>query len=246
MRYQFLEGDQVGDPTGSAWSEYGSFDSYGHKQGWKLSWRIREELASLANRIKALLEAGWEEITVVTDHGWLLLPGGLPKVDMPKFLTATRWGRCAALEASAIPKVQTVPWTWNPSVRVAMAPGISCFKAGTEYAHGSLSLQECLVPTITVKSASPATRITIRSVAWRRLVCKVQVEGDFAGCQVDLRGKPADPSSSMADQQEARPVGIDGVGTVYADDSHSGSAAVVVVIDVDGKVLAKHPTAVGG
>jgi hypothetical protein len=50
-----------------------------------------------------LLDTGWQEVVVVTDHGWLLMPGGLPKVDMPKFLTSTRWGRCAALQTSAEP-----------------------------------------------------------------------------------------------------------------------------------------------
>ena len=40
----------------------------------------------------ALLEAGWREVRVVTDHGWLLLPGGLPKVDLPEHLTVVRKG----------------------------------------------------------------------------------------------------------------------------------------------------------
>ncbi len=41
----------------------------------------------LLERIEALLGAGWREVRVVTDHGWLWLPGGLPKVDLPKYLT---------------------------------------------------------------------------------------------------------------------------------------------------------------
>lgn len=245
MRYQFLDGDQTGDPSGAAWCEHGSLDRYGHDHGYKLAWRIREELDGLAARIGALLDAGWQEVVVVTDHGWLLLPGGLPKVDMPKFLTATRWGRCAALEASANPRVQTVPWTWNPAVRVAIAPGISCFKAGTVYAHGSLSIQECLVPMLTIRSAAAVQRVFIKSVAWRGLVCKVTIEGDFAACKVDLRGKPADADSSMTDKKEARPIGADGVATVYADDQHEGAAAAVVVIDPEGRIIAKHPTTIG-
>jgi len=28
---------------------------------------------------------------VVTDHGWLLMPEGLPKVELPAYLAATKW-----------------------------------------------------------------------------------------------------------------------------------------------------------
>ena len=45
-----------------------------------------------------LLEAGWKEVRVVTDHGWLLMPKGLPKSELPKYLTATRWRRCAVVK----------------------------------------------------------------------------------------------------------------------------------------------------
>ena len=35
-------------------------------------------------RVESLLAAGWREVRIVTDRGWLLLPGGLPKTDLPK------------------------------------------------------------------------------------------------------------------------------------------------------------------
>ena len=34
-----------------------------------------------------LLDAGWQQVVVVTDHGWLYVPGGLPKVELPYYLT---------------------------------------------------------------------------------------------------------------------------------------------------------------
>lgn len=243
---QVLDQHQTGDSSKPAWSEFGSIDNYGHKQGWKLAWRVQEEVVALCARVIALLEAGWDEVRIVTDHGWLLLPGGLPKIDMPKFLTATRWGRCASLAEGANVSVQTVPWEWNPAVHVAVAPGINCFKAGTEYAHGSLSLQECLIPVITVRAGAAAQNVTIKSVLWRRLVCKVTLEGQFAGCSVDVREKSADPESSMADQKQPRPIDVDGGATIYADDSYQGSATTLVVIAPDGRVLKKQPTTVGG
>jgi len=37
---------------------------------------------TLVSRIESLLAAGWQKYGR-TDHGWLLLPGGLPKTDLP-------------------------------------------------------------------------------------------------------------------------------------------------------------------
>ncbi len=247
---QVLGANEGGDPEGRAWTEYGSLDRMGHDQGWKLAWRIEEEVEGLAARIRGLLEAGWREVRVVTDHGWLLLPGGLPKVELPKFLTETRWGRCATLKKTATPDAVTVPWTWSAEHRVAVARGIACFKHGTEYTHGGLSVQECVVPSLVVRAAARKEgRISIKSIAWKRLVCKVVVEGEPLGHSADLRGKAADPGTSLlADPEErkARPVGTDGAATLFADDTHQGAAAVVVLLDAEGRVVAKEPTTVGG
>ena len=54
--------------------------------------RIGELLSGLVSRVEKLLEAGWKKVRIVTDHGWLLLPGGLPKSEMPGFLVETTMG----------------------------------------------------------------------------------------------------------------------------------------------------------
>src|SRR3546814_2915340 len=59
------------------------------------------QLALIVERIAELCEAGWKHIRIVTDHGWLLMPGGLPKSELPRHQTETRWGRCAVLKDSA-------------------------------------------------------------------------------------------------------------------------------------------------
>ncbi|HEN46997.1 MAG TPA: BREX-1 system phosphatase PglZ type B, partial [Mizugakiibacter sp.] len=140
--YQYVRADETGDPSGRAWTEDGEFDKLGHSLQGKLAGRVEEQVDLLLERIKSLLDAGWCEIRVVTDHGWLWLPGGLPKVDLPKYLTASRWARCAAIKGGSKVEVPTVRWHWNAHERVAVAPGIACFGAGNEYAHGGLSLQE--------------------------------------------------------------------------------------------------------
>lgn len=64
-----LKGDDTGTASGAAWTEYGSLDSLGHAEGWKLAHRVAGEVRALAERIVALLDAGWQSVQIVTDHG---------------------------------------------------------------------------------------------------------------------------------------------------------------------------------
>jgi hypothetical protein len=157
---QFLANHDTGDPTGKAWTEFGNLDSTGHAEGSGLARRIPELLVKLVERVESLLEAGWKEVRVVTDHGWLLMPKGLPKSELPKFLTATRWRRCAVVKPSASVDLPCFSWFWADDVRVACPPGIDCFMAGEEYSHGGLSLQECVVPQIVIPKSSRASTPT--------------------------------------------------------------------------------------
>jgi Leucine-rich repeat (LRR) protein len=88
--YQILADDELGDPAGRAWTEFGAIDVYGHEHGWKIAHHLRHELERLAERVQALLQHGWRRALIVTDHGWLMLPGGLPKADLPLHLTHLR------------------------------------------------------------------------------------------------------------------------------------------------------------
>jgi hypothetical protein len=246
--FQDLRGDDTGDPAGRAWTEHGEIDQRGHKEGWKLAWRVAEEIATLVDRIRGLLDAGWREVDVVTDHGWLLVPGGLPKGEMPHYLVASRWTRCGTLKPGASTDLPTAPWHWNPDVRIALAPGIKSFQAGTEYSHGSLSVQECVAPNLVVRAPQargPAA--TVQSVHWRGLRCRVQVVCGGAGWRVDLRTKAGDPASSLAQGGQPKPVGPEGDASLLVDDpDHEGRAATVVLLDPEGRVATKLNTTVGG
>ncbi len=242
--YAVLAEDETGAPSGSAWTEYGSLDRRGHDEGAKLARRIDEEVRGLALRVQELLEAGWREVRIVTDHGWLLLPGGLPKVELPHYLAETRWGRCAVLKPTSKTEMLTVPWRWNPQVRIAPAPGIGCVVAGREFAHGGLSVQECVVPMLTVKGAEPGVEVTIEGVRWVGFRCYVEVAGG-ASLTADLRTKVADAASSIA--KGGRDVDEDGsAALVVEDDRLEGTAVNVVVLDADGNVLVRRATTVGG
>ena len=244
--YQYLRADETGDPAGRGWTENGELDKLGHSLQSKLAGRIEEQVELLLERIEVLLEAGWREIRVVTDHGWLWLPGGLPKVDLPKYLTASRWARCAAIKGGSMVGVPTVRWHWNAHERVAVGPGISCFSAGNEYSHGGLSLQESLVPVIRVTAGKAAAKATaeIAEVNWVGLRCRVRVEAAQPGLSVDLRAKVNDGDSSVSQARVLETTGA--TSLLVPDDDLEGTLAVLVVLDAGGHVIAKLPTIVGG
>jgi len=244
---QVLDKHESGDPQGRAWTESGDLDHYGHEHGIRLARDLDVQLNQVMERVEELIQAGWRRFRIVTDHGWLLLPGGLPKTELPMHQVETRWGRSAILKDSAFGTSLTFGWDWCKEVQIAYAPGVSCFVAGTEYAHGGLSLQECLVPVIALDvaaSASPAANVTIKAVTWRGLRCVVEVEPSMAGLEADIRTKPALASSSLA--ASVKTIQDGKASLAVADDDNLGVAAVVVVLGPDGTVLQKSPTTVGG
>lgn len=244
---QPLDKHETGDPQGQAWTEAGDLDHYGHEHGLRLARDLDSQLDQVVERVAELAEAGWKHIRIVTDHGWLLMPGGLPKSELAKHQTETRWGRCAVLKDSAYGTPLTFGWDWCKDVQVAYAPGVSSFIAGAEYAHGGISLQECLVPVLQLDcagAAKAAAAVTIQSVTWKGLRCTVVVEGASPGQRVDIRSKAALASSSLA--ASVKPLEGGKASLAVADDEHMGAAALVVVLSAEGDVLQKQVTTVGG
>ncbi len=243
--YQVLKGEELGDPSGKAWIEMGTIDSYGHQYNWKLSHHIAGEIYALERRIEALLSWGWKQVLVVTDHGWLLLPGGLPKADLPEHLTLIRKGRCARLKEMSNADQETVPWYWDNDVRIALAPGICCYEAGKEYEHGGLSPQECFVPVIRVSQQENTISITIENVIWRGLRCTMIVVGAASGMKVDIRTKAGDPTTSLTTTSKSP--NTDGtVSMLVQDGDRMGEAALIVVLNSDGTVMKQILTTIGG
>ena len=244
--YQVLQGEALGDPAGRAWTEYGAIDRYGHDHGWKIAHHALGELIGLADRVTSLLQHGWIRVVVVTDHGWLLLPHGLPKAELPQHLTHVRKGRCAVLKDGAVSDQQTVPWYWDPDVRIAVASGIRCYEAGKEYEHGGISPQECVVPviTVTLPEAGQGAAVAIQSISWKKLRCNVEVSGAGPGLIADVRVKAADPSTSIVN--EIKTLEADGqVSLLVEDADFQGQSVVLVILDESGAIRTQSITIVG-
>lgn len=246
--WSILERSADGDGQGMAWCEFGDIDHEGHDRGWKLAKRIDALMVEITDRIMELLVAGWKRVRVVTDHGWLLLPGGLPKIDLPSALADNKWGRCASLKPGATSEDRLYPWYWNPHQYFALADGVSCFKKGEEYTHGGLSLQECLTLQLTVtrgESAQAAAFVEFTDVVWKGLRCTVAVVGNFSGLSLDVRSQAGNSLSSVV--VGSKPLKDNGTASVVVENEEmEGREATVVLIDTNGSLVAQIGTVIGG
>jgi hypothetical protein len=225
------------------WIECGQIDKRGHEMGGHLAGQLSGELDRLVDKIVSLLNAGWKSVRIVTDHGWLFLPGGLPKIDLPKHLTESRWARCAAMTGSPRPGICSIPWHWNPEVHVATAAGIACFNHSPEYAHGGLSLQECLVPDLLVERSGEAKPpAAIRSITWRQMRCFVECSGSTPKLRADLRLGKAGGKSVLA---TPKPLERDGIVSLVVEDDYEAADLVLVLLDAEGTILAQRAIRVG-
>ena len=243
-----LEKSESGEGKGKAWCEFGNIDHEGHERGWKLSKFISSFLSEISQRIEQLLSAGWKTVRVVTDHGWLLIPGGLPKIELPAVLVENKWGRCAVIKPGAVTKEKLFPWFWNENQSIALANGISCYKAGEEYVHGGLSLQECLTLKLKVSTdafAAKTPTIEITDILWKGLRCKIAVDGEFDDLLFDIRLKAGSPEHSVV--MSVKAVNESGVGSVVVENEElEGTEASIVLVDKAGALIAQEKTIIGG
>ena len=143
-------------------------------------------------------------------------------------------------------EVPTVPWFWDPDVRIGLAPGLTCFEANKEYEHGGVSPQECIVPRLTVTAGAATTTggPEFTKVKWLGLQCRIEFTGATDKVVVDIRGLPAEPKSSIAERaKETSSAG--NVSLLVPDDDHEGERAHLVLVAHDGQILAQREVVVG-
>lgn len=251
-KVQFLDWDtaQVGDPAGTAWTQTNMIDSLGHSHGHQMADLIDHHLDLVAERVRALLDAGWRKVVVVTDHGFLLPGQSAQKVNLSIQVTegdAARKPRVARLKAAAArPDFPILPWTWDSSVDMVSAPGAAAFESGCLYEHGGLSLQECVIPVVTViRGDSAAAPAQIEAVRWTGQRCRIDYGPAEAEVVAEVRLRPADASSAIGGPKSPTEPGEVKV-LVDEEQAPAGTNAWVVLLDLNGGVLAQAQTTVGG
>ncbi|MDQ3000084.1 MAG: BREX-1 system phosphatase PglZ type B [Fibrobacterota bacterium] len=246
--YQVFSREEVQAPEtakSKGYLECGNLDHDGHHVGMRLVYQCQREVEGIVTLIQNLLDAGWRSVRVVTDHGWLLVPDALPKADLPKFLSETRWSRCALVKDTGACDHPRLPWYWNPAVDVVYPKGIQSFAAGNQYSHGGISLQECVIPDFTFTNGGnpEAASPVIVEATWRRLSMRLRVEKG-SGCFAELRQKLGDAGSAAC---ERKAVDEDGkVNLIVENEDMEGLSVFIVITDGSGKLLTKAQTVVGG
>ena len=176
------------------------------------------------------------------------MPGDLPKIDLPAALVENKWGRCALIKPGAVTQERLYSWYWNVNQSIALADGISCYKAGEEYAHGGLSLQECLTLElkVSVGTSPPQTpSVEITDIVWKGLRCKIAVDGDCSDLFFDIRIKAGSPEHSVV--MNVKPVNESGIGSVVVENEElEGTEASIVLFDKTGALMAQEKTIIGG
>jgi hypothetical protein len=230
---------------GKYWQEIGDIDTKGHDEQAEMVKRIEELFDLVQEALDVAFEKGIKRIKIVTDHGWLLLPGGLPKTQLNVGLAETRWGRCALIKEGATSDLLHLPWRWNPSIFIAYAPGISFFKVNEEYAHGGISIHECLVPTLLIENTNVLNfDAEVKVVKWVNLICTIQTSDVPEDYSVDIRTKYSDAKTSIVLSKSKTLKGNS--ATLMVDDAAESQAATIVLLDENERILDKKPTTVGG
>ena len=231
-------------PSSIGYAECGNIDSDGHNMGLRLAGQLSSEIDRIAEYATALNAAGWPRVRIVTDHGWLLMPGSFEVVRLPPSAVIAKGSRAAILHEHASADLAFLPWHWDRSVRIAMPPGAEAFRAGEVYSHGGLSPQESVIPDITAGGdaaiASAVARIS--GMSWRRLRLTVDLTGELTDMTVEVRRKERD-AASRVDISSA----IEGARArlTISDEIEEGDPVLVVLVDRHGSVIDARATRVG-
>ena len=207
------------------WGEVGRFDERGHNLGADLAMQMGDLLEEVAQIALRLARQG-RRVRLVTDHGWLLMPGGLPQAQLVAGLTVAggKGHRVATLKEGAPTTYLRLSWSWDKGVMLATATGARAFYAGVDYAHGGVSPQECVLPVLDITATPEAAAVVIKPT-WQRLRLKVEVQGG-AGLMFDVR----DNSTGITILPKgARQLDDLGQVNVLIPDEHIGKEVCLVV-----------------
>jgi hypothetical protein len=226
------------------WIEMGRFDEEGHALGARLAERLASGVQDTVDRVVQLVRTG-RSVRVITDHGWLLMPGGLPQAALDSGLVEPngKRTRCAMVKPKAQTSYLQIPWSWNSDVSIATATGARSFFASYEYAHGGVSPQECVLPILEIAGNGPVKEATTVHSTWDGLRLRIEVAGG-ADLHIDLR--LGSDTSGPTLIKGGRVLDEKGRTSVLISDDHERKIACLVVLDDDGRILAHRTLTVGG
>ncbi len=141
-----------------------TIDSLGHDKASDLIRHLHVEVDRLVQLIGKLHQWGYPEVHLLTDHGFVVTSGELdsPLVAMPADRAFVAKARYALLPADAIVEAKTFPFPFDPTVRVAVPPGMACFRSEKFFSHGGIAAQEAIIPHLRSRREAAPERVRVR------------------------------------------------------------------------------------
>lgn len=138
-------------------------DSLGHGDAGALTRHFQKELDRIARVVRKLHQWGYPEVTVVTDHGFLLMDEANlpPEVPLKPEWTVMAKERFALVPAAADLPLKTLPLPWETDLRVAIPPGCAYFKNEKSFSHGGATLQELVIPRLCSRQRAKQQKVGV-------------------------------------------------------------------------------------
>jgi hypothetical protein len=144
-----------------------SIDEQGHKGTEELPGLAEQLVLKLRRVIERLHESGIQEVHVVTDHGFLLLPAdmvnglGGPSVQVGQvWRRETRW--CALKADAPVTGLARLPLgLGQQQVTLGFPRGVRTLIESEDYIHGGISLQEAVIPHMVSRPALRPSKLHV-------------------------------------------------------------------------------------
>ena len=141
-----------------------TIDSLGHDKASDLIRHLHVEVDRLVNLVGKLHKWGFPEVHLLTDHGFVMTSDEIdpPIVPIPADRAMVAKARFALFPEGAVVDAKTFPFPFDPSVRVAVPPGMACFKQEKSFSHGGVAVQEVIIPHLVSRQEAAAERVGVR------------------------------------------------------------------------------------
>jgi hypothetical protein len=141
-----------------------TIDSLGHDNTSDLIRHLHIEVERLVRLVGKLHQWGYPEVHLLTDHGFVMTSDEVPPpvVPIPADRALVAKGRYAILAEGAVVDAKTFPFPLDPTVRVAVPPGMACFKEEKSFAHGGVAVQEVVIPHLVSRKETVPERVGVR------------------------------------------------------------------------------------
>jgi hypothetical protein len=143
-----------------------TIDSLGHDKASDLIRHLHVEVDRLVQLVGKLHKWGFPDVHLLTDHGFVMTSDEVepPVVAIPADRALVAKARFALFSQGAVVEAKTFPFPFDSRVRVAVPPGMACFKQERSFSHGGVAVQEVIIPHLLSRQESEPERVGVHAL----------------------------------------------------------------------------------